>query len=477
MREQLTHLEHERKKENTRQTRRNSFATPKCGGRCALSCRQVRYNPAPMALPILTAAAAAITECVEKYDVPLVVVTENTRGRSDDQCDPNYCWLNVSTAVPSLPAGTPHLTFETDIDQLCKNETTRGVITIGAPASLQPGIDQFYTNSLKMQRSCDLFSRMLVPRGGIKVNATHVYGVHCVFLGDSSSQLQVANATSRLVHPESGGFASADFLLGPYGSGLTTYASKQAVLDSKLMIAPASSDPAVYSSAAALAQENGLGLRVFGMLPRSSMRRCSGQRRSRDAAEMQPRYSRGIVVQARVRGAAEGCRGLRHWLRCWRGVRLPEGVRAPRRRTFRDLLGRPPSRVRREGRRRRLAALSMKLSATCVPQVRRGGRHCLSGGLRQRRRVGGRQGADPDASCGRGRLRHRSERDGSKVEQRQHIDVQAGDAEGAGASAGRARHRRPRLLVRGRRHRRGGGGGGAARPRRLREITRDASRP
>jgi len=208
-------------------------------------------------------------ECVEKYDVPLVVVTENTRGRSDDQCDPNYCWTNVTTAVPSLPAGTPHLTFETDIDQLCKNKTTRGVITIGAPASLQPGIDQFYTNSLKMQRSCDLFSRMLVGRGGIRVNATQVADVKCVFIGDGSSQLQVANATSRLVHSEAGGFASADFLLGPYSSGLTTYASKQAVLDSKLMIASAASDHAVYSSAAALAQENGLGLRVFGMLPGS----------------------------------------------------------------------------------------------------------------------------------------------------------------------------------------------------------------
>jgi len=187
-------------------------------------------------------------ECVEKYDVPLVVVTENTRGRSDDQCDPNYCWSNVTTPI------------------LCDSDA--GVIIIGAPASLEP-VDQFYTSSLKMQRSCDLFSRMLVGRGGIRVNATQVADVKCVFIGDGSSQLQVANATSRLVHSEAGGFASADFLLGPYSSGLTTYASKQAVLDSKLMIASAASDHAVYSSAAALAQENGLGLRVFGMLPGS----------------------------------------------------------------------------------------------------------------------------------------------------------------------------------------------------------------
>ena len=136
---------------------------------------------------------------------------------------------------------------------------------------------------MQVRRNCDLFSWMLVRRGGIKVNATH-----------------------RM--------SSADFLLGPYGSGLTTYASKQAVLDSKLMIAPVSSDHAVYSSAAALAQENGLGLRVFGMACCLAARTGRGAALAGDAAETQPRYSRDTAeVSSYRRGfeavlkAAEDC--------------------------------------------------------------------------------------------------------------------------------------------------------------------------
>ena len=104
------------------------------------------------------------------------------------------------------------------MDQLCKSETDAGVIIVGAPASLQPD-DQFSSISMQVRRNCDLFARMLVGRGGIRINATQVAGVKCVFLGDGSSQLQVTNATSRLIHSEAGGFASADFLLGPYALG------------------------------------------------------------------------------------------------------------------------------------------------------------------------------------------------------------------------------------------------------------------
>jgi len=213
-----------------------------------------------MALSILLAAVTDLTktdleDCVRKEDVPFISVTRNDLGLSQQRCDANFCWQKLTSPVPALPAGTPHLAYETDVDQLCKSETDAGVIIVGAPASLQPD-DQFSSISMQVRRNCDLFARMLVGRGGIRINATQVAGVKCVFLGDGSSQLQVTNATSRLIHSEAGGFASADFLLGPYGSGLTSYASKQAVADGTVMVAPAASDHSVYSSAAALAQED-----------------------------------------------------------------------------------------------------------------------------------------------------------------------------------------------------------------------------
>mmetsp|Transcript_28041 Transcript_28041/g.94170 ORF Transcript_28041/g.94170 Transcript_28041/m.94170 type:complete len:1051 (+) Transcript_28041:106-3258(+) len=218
-----------------------------------------------MALSILLAAVTDLEGCVRKEDVPFISVTRNDLGLSQQRCDTNFCWKKVTSPVPALPAGTPHLAYETDVDQLCTSETDAGVIIVGAPASLQPD-DQFSSISMQVRRNCDLFARMLVGRGGLRINATQVAGVKCVFLGDGSSQLQVTNATSRLLHSEAGGFASADFLLGPYGSGLTSYASKQAVADGTVMVAPAASDHAVYSSAAALAQEDGLQPLVFGLL-------------------------------------------------------------------------------------------------------------------------------------------------------------------------------------------------------------------
>ena len=256
---------------------------------------------------------------MRKKDVPFISVTRNNLGLSQQRCDANYCWRSITSPVPALPAGTPHLAYETDVDQLCKSETDAGVIIVGAPASLQPD-DQFSSISMQMRRNCDLFARMLVGRGGIRINATQVAGVKCVFLGGGSSQLQVTNATSRLVHSEAGGFASADFLLGPYGSGLTSYASKQAVADGTVMVAPAASDHSVYSSAAALAQEDDIPISphispYLLIFPHISRRRtacsrsclgCSlaartgrGAALAGDRAEMQPRLSRCQPVFSR----------------------------------------------------------------------------------------------------------------------------------------------------------------------------------
>ena len=249
---------------------------------------------------------------MRKEDVPFISVTRNDLGLSQQRCDANFCWQKLTSPVPALPAGTPHLAYETDVDQLCKSETDAGVIIVGAPASLQPD-DQFSSISMQVRRNCDLFARMLVGRGGIRINATQVAGVKCVFLGDGSSQLQVTNATSRLIHSEAGGFASADFLLGPYGSGLTSYASKQAVADGTVMVAPAASDHSVYSSAAALAQEDDIPISphispYLPISPHISRRRtacsrsclgCSlaartgrGAALAGDRAEMQPSLSR-----------------------------------------------------------------------------------------------------------------------------------------------------------------------------------------
>lgn len=152
----------------------------------------------------------------------------------------------------------------------CEAGGYTGTLLLGAPASLEERNLGFYDNSLKLRRNCDLFSRLVTRRGGIAVGAER-YAVQCVYVGDDASSLQVANATARVVIDR-----GADFLLGPYGSGLMMFASKQAVLERRIMISSSGSSPAIYAEARALAREAeavGLGAGtdqlVFGLLPGS----------------------------------------------------------------------------------------------------------------------------------------------------------------------------------------------------------------
>jgi len=167
-------------------------------------------------------------------------------SRSAEYSSSSYCWNVVNTTSQVvLPTGTPEITFATE----CNILEYAGTIVIGAPASLEEKNGGFFDNSLKLRRNCELFAQLVQSRGGIMVSGS-AYSVKCAFVGDSATPLLTTAATARVVHDH-----GADFLLSPYGSGLTIHASKQAVVDGRLMLSPSGSSPAIYSEALTMFNE------------------------------------------------------------------------------------------------------------------------------------------------------------------------------------------------------------------------------
>uniref|UniRef100_A0A7S1LIX5 EGF-like domain-containing protein n=1 Tax=Alexandrium catenella TaxID=2925 RepID=A0A7S1LIX5_ALECA len=111
--------------------------------------------------------------------------------------------------------------------------------------------------SLEMRSAAKTFVHWLNSvRGGLRVNGSRL-AMRLAWVDDGGSKLQVANATAwALRNP---GFP-ADFAVGPYTSGLTQYAARQADADGKLMVSAGASYTYVF--------KQGLS-RLFGLFPHS----------------------------------------------------------------------------------------------------------------------------------------------------------------------------------------------------------------
>lgn len=187
-----------------------------------------------------------------------------------NQGEGGLCWKLVETLTPpELPPSAIQLaSVAHDCTYAGKFD---GTVVVGAPATLELEHEDFFYESQKMRRNCELFTELVNTRGGIRLNESARYAVRCVYMDDNASSLQVTNATSRLVTDW-----GADFVLGPYGSGLTLHAAKQAVGSRRIMLSSSGSSPDIYERARlmadeldALGQGSGASPLVFGLLPES----------------------------------------------------------------------------------------------------------------------------------------------------------------------------------------------------------------
>jgi hypothetical protein len=139
--------------------------------------------------------------------------------------------------LPQLPDGTRTLMYGPT--QSCN--TFDGIITVGAPGSLEPG-DAYNGYTVAHTRAIQLFLDWLNDeRGGLTVGGQR-YGMRFVWVGDASSKQQVTRAVAHAIR----GW-NADFAFAGYSSGLTKYAAQQSFTEDKIMITPAAATVSVHS--------------------------------------------------------------------------------------------------------------------------------------------------------------------------------------------------------------------------------------
>ena len=80
-----------------------------------------------------------------------------------------------------------------------------------------------------------------LERGGITAGGKK-YGVHAFWMDDQSSKQLVTNATAH-----AGRGWGADFMLGGYSSGVTTYTTKQSYADGYILVAPGAASTSVFT--------------------------------------------------------------------------------------------------------------------------------------------------------------------------------------------------------------------------------------
>ena len=143
-----------------------------------------------------------------------------------------------TTELPALPEDSPVVTWGPPSD--CRDFD--GEIVVAATASLSV-TDAFYSTSTMVRRATVLFlNHVNHERRGLLVGNKR-YSMRVVRVGDGSSVEQVTNATAHAVRDH-----DADFVLAPYSSGLTRFASMQAEADGKVMLAATASAPSIYTS-------------------------------------------------------------------------------------------------------------------------------------------------------------------------------------------------------------------------------------
>ncbi|CAK0817418.1 unnamed protein product [Prorocentrum cordatum] len=152
-----------------------------------------------------------------------------------------------------LPAGTEHTSYGAEADAFDGEVVVGGPSTLSVPYS---SIRVLAEISLEMRKAAQTFARWLnAERGGLQVRGARL-AMKVVFVDDRGSRAQVTNATARALRARGG----VHFALGPYSSGLTQYAARQADADGRLMISAGSSYTYVY--------EQNL-TRLFGFVPPS----------------------------------------------------------------------------------------------------------------------------------------------------------------------------------------------------------------
>ena len=115
-----------------------------------------------------------------------------------------------------------------------------GVIKLGGVWSLTPGTS-WYGYSQQMRRAQQMAIDFInLERGGITVDGKK-YGVHAFWVDDQSSKQLVTNATAH-----AGRGWGADFMLGGYSSGVTTYTTKQSYADGYILVAPGAASTSVF---------------------------------------------------------------------------------------------------------------------------------------------------------------------------------------------------------------------------------------
>ena len=151
------------------------------------------------------------------------------------------CGIGGPDGLPSLPQGTIQQQYGSVSECGTDNAFNGGTIVIGGPLSMEPG-DGFFTYGTTIRRTLTLFAdwvnRERVPRG-IQVGNLS-YAVRFVFVEDKSSSTQVLDATDRAIQ-------GADFVWGPYSSGLSKKATTRAYAAGKLFFANTAASRSVYT--------------------------------------------------------------------------------------------------------------------------------------------------------------------------------------------------------------------------------------
>ena len=231
---------------------------------------RIRRSTFLILIPFCRAVERAVDDCIPPYSHVIVSrrpmdggcpgPTDGPAGYSSS----DFCWEIRNQTAP-LESGT-ELKTVTALPEPCSGSA--GSIVIGAPATLiRTGQDnEAFNRGTALLRNCELFSRMIAQRSGINVGGQR-YGVSCEVLNDNYDPLQVTNATSWLAHDR-----RVDVLLGPYGSTMTNFAAKEAVIDNKVLLSSTGSDPNIYAEARTLAEEFGADAAplAFGIIPKST---------------------------------------------------------------------------------------------------------------------------------------------------------------------------------------------------------------
>lgn len=138
--------------------------------------------------------------------------------------------------------------YEKKVADTCKFD---GVVNIGALASLGRE-DLWRPISETIMRTASMAADVINDRGGLVVSGQK-FAVQLKWVGDGSELTQVTNATAHLSRADGG----TRFLIGPYGSSLTKYATMQSDAERKIMIAPAAATSQVIAGSEL----------TFGILP------------------------------------------------------------------------------------------------------------------------------------------------------------------------------------------------------------------